>query len=151
MVIEMLQSMGPSASVDFIERIHEHISSEPIKKARRLLSSSKPWVLVFDNINIYLRKFTQRIGNHHMAVIECPEDIPSSTFDLAEFKRLRGCRLHQRRSDLDLTPDGQARMQSAFKGMVAKIIFDYCRGSCKGAAERNSNNSSSSGPPYRSN
>ncbi|KAK0452268.1 hypothetical protein EV421DRAFT_1967182 [Armillaria borealis] len=77
-VLTMLSNVGVCVSE---ERVKKRLSEDAINLAVQLMTSDKLYAVIFDNINIYLRKFQQRVTNHHSminatnaAVIEIDEE-----------------------------------------------------------------------------
>jgi hypothetical protein len=134
-IMTSMRTMGLSISPNAIDKIRIRLSNDAIESAKALISSPRPWVFVFDNINIYLRKFAQRIGNlntmlnlTNTAVISLPDDVSPSAFDIEDFKQRRGLRINQVTSDLMLTPEEQKWMRRSMESMVAQILMDHCPG-----------------------
>jgi hypothetical protein len=142
-IIKSFRAMGMSISPSAIDEIRIRLSEDAIESAKSLITSPRPWIFVFDNINIYLRKFSQRIGNlntmlnlTNTAVVELPAEIPISAFDVDDFKARRGKRVEQVTSDLEFTPEEQKWMRRAMEAMVAQILVDHCPGREKWPAKR---------------
>jgi len=58
-VISMLSNIGLSVSGRTIERLKKQISDDAIAHAKKLVTSEDLFCTIFDNINIYQRKFQQ--------------------------------------------------------------------------------------------
>ena len=58
-LLTVLNSIGLCVSYWSIERLKEALSEDAIHQARNLMHSKTSFFFVFDNINVYLRKFEQ--------------------------------------------------------------------------------------------
>jgi len=51
-----------------VERLKKHISDDAIDYAVKLVASGHLFTTIFDNINIYLRKFQQQVTNQNSMI-----------------------------------------------------------------------------------
>jgi hypothetical protein len=91
--------------------------------------------IIFDNINIFLRKSQQRLFNKNsmihatnVAVISIPDADPAAV-DLEAKKQRRGKRAAATGADLLPTEDDEEKLLSSFTGLVMTLILAYCPGS----------------------
>ena len=91
-VISTLSNMGLCVSSKTVERLKGRISKDAVSLAVELISSGQLFCMVFDNINLYLRKFQQQIMNQNSmihatncAIIAIDED----DIDVKEAKDLK--------------------------------------------------------------
>jgi hypothetical protein len=91
--------------------------------------------LIFDNINIFLRKPQQRLFNKNSmihatnaAVISLPDAVPAAA-DFAAKQNARGKRAAATGQDILPTDDDEEKMRSLFVGLVMTLILAYCPGS----------------------
>ncbi|KAK7433879.1 hypothetical protein VKT23_020504 [Stygiomarasmius scandens] len=139
-VMHMLSNVGLSVSIRTIERLKEQLSNDAIEWAIILLATGLCYI-IYDNINIYLRKWEQRLTNKNemlhitnSAVIGVDEEgiDPEKAMDLDEKLKLRGERRHAK-FDKDIKPntDDQHHMQKAFAWLIANFLLHYCPGNHK--------------------
>ncbi|PBK94151.1 hypothetical protein ARMGADRAFT_928383, partial [Armillaria gallica] len=136
-VLTMLSNVGVCVSKDMVEWVKKRLSEDAINLAVQLMTSSKLYAVIFDNINIYLRKFQQRVTNHHSminatnaVVIEIDEegiDVAAAQ-DLDEKLKLRGNRNHAKAEDILPTQADGNHIFSAFEAHIAQLIVRYCPG-----------------------
>jgi len=62
-VMTMLSNVGVCVSGRTVERLKRRISDDAISYAVELITSGRLFSTIFDNINIFQRKFQQRITN----------------------------------------------------------------------------------------
>jgi hypothetical protein len=60
--------MGVCVSGKSVERLKKHISDDAIDVACQWIASGQLFYVIFDNINIYVRKFQQRITNKNTMI-----------------------------------------------------------------------------------
>ncbi|KAF8993336.1 hypothetical protein BDZ89DRAFT_1184406, partial [Hymenopellis radicata] len=139
-VIKMLSNVGLSVSGTTIERLKKRINVDAIAFAVKLLTSDQLSALIFDNINIYLRKFQQRLTNQNSmihatnsAIIAIDSDgiDVNAAQDLEAKKALRGKRAQATALDILPTADDDAHMMKAFTAMIALLLARYCPGNEK--------------------
>jgi hypothetical protein len=66
--MSMLSNIGICVSGRTVERLKKRISDDAIAHAIELVTSGHLFCTIFDNINIYLRKFQQRITNQNQMI-----------------------------------------------------------------------------------
>ncbi|KAG6835515.1 hypothetical protein H0H93_000635 [Arthromyces matolae] len=133
-VMKMLSNAGVCVSGRTIERLKGVISQDAIQSAVELMKSGKMFVTIFDNINVFLRKFQQRITNlnglihaTNCAIISL-NNIDIRAEDLSKYLALRGKRSQATSRDILPTNDDDSHMISAFTALIAQSIYLYCPG-----------------------
>ncbi|PPQ79975.1 hypothetical protein CVT24_003795 [Panaeolus cyanescens] len=135
-VLSTLGMAGACVSKTTIERLKGILSADARRYAVMLMKSPTPYYLIFDNINIYLRKHQQRAFNKNdmihatNAVAIALKNVPDDVHDLQAKLRNRGKRIHAKGSDITPTVDDQVKIKGAFEGLVAQLLLAYCPGSC---------------------
>ena len=110
-VMTILGNAGVCVSSQTVERLKKHISDDAVEFAVELVASGHLFSTIFDNINIYLRQFQQRITNQNSmihatncAVIALDEEgIDISRAENLEMK-LKLCRKRANATYQDLCP-----------------------------------------------
>ncbi len=64
----MLSNVGVCVSENTVEQVKKRLSKDGINLVVQLITSGKLYAVIFDNINIYPRKFQQRVINHHSMI-----------------------------------------------------------------------------------
>lgn len=131
-----LNHAGLSVSRLTIERVRKHLSTDALNIAKAVANDdSRPWFLIFDNINIYLRKHHgQRINDlnnmlniTNCAIIRLPSHIKKTVFDTPmEWLSRRMKRKSFNLSVMNLTRDDTQFMAKCFDAMIARMILDHC-------------------------
>ena len=67
-VLVLLSNLGLSISSSSIERLKLQISKDAVQLAIDLITGPSLFYIIFDNINLYLRKFQERITNRHSMI-----------------------------------------------------------------------------------
>lgn len=67
-VMAILSNTGICVSGRTVERLKKRISDDAIAYAVELVSSGHLFSMIFDNINIYLRRFQQRVTNQNSMI-----------------------------------------------------------------------------------
>ncbi|KAI0691455.1 hypothetical protein C8T65DRAFT_745440 [Cerioporus squamosus] len=139
-VLGMLSNIGLCVSSTTVERAKERLSEDAIQLAIALITSASLWFIIFDNINIYLRKFQERVTNRHTmihatntAVIGIPGDTDKAQ-DLEAMLNLRGKRASATFADIRPSAEDAAFIQQAFRCLIAEIIVRYTPGSASWAS-----------------
>ncbi|KAG6807917.1 hypothetical protein H0H92_006001, partial [Tricholoma furcatifolium] len=134
-VMMMLSNAGICVSGRTVERLKSVISHDAIQHAIDLIKSGKMFFTIFDNINIFLRKFQQRITNlnglihaTNCAIISL-DDTDSAAADLSEYLSLRGRRSQATAQDILPTSEDDSHMSRAFTALISESLFLYCPGS----------------------
>ncbi|KAJ7698095.1 hypothetical protein B0H17DRAFT_1197074 [Mycena rosella] len=103
--------------------------------AFNLMQGSSVFYIIFDNINIFLRKSQQRLFNKNfmihvtnITVIALPH-ADSVAEDLDAKKEHRGKRAAATGANILPTEDDDEKMLSSFAGLVMTLILAYCPGS----------------------
>lgn len=136
-VLTMLSNIGLSISSTTIERVKERISEDAVRLAIDLITSTSLWFIIFDNINLYLRKFQERVTNRHtmihatnVAVAGIKGDA-AKVHDLDAMLKLRGKRAAATFADIRPTAEDRKFIEQAFRGLIAELIVRYTPGSNK--------------------
>ncbi|KAJ7862792.1 hypothetical protein B0H14DRAFT_3444509 [Mycena olivaceomarginata] len=133
-ILNTLSNAGACVSITTIERLKKILSEDAVAHAVNLMQGSRLFYIIFDNINIFLRKSQQRLFNKNtmihatnVAIISLP-DADSSAEDLEAKQKRRGKRAAATGTDLIPTDDDEAKMFSSFVGLVMTLILAYCPG-----------------------
>jgi hypothetical protein len=137
-VMSILSNAGACVSGRTVERLKKRISDDAVEFAVELVNSGHLFSTIFDNINIYLRRFQQRVTNQNsmihatncavMALDEEGIDIPRA--ENLEIKlKLRGKRADATYQDLRPTASDNEHMSRAFTSLIAEMIVRYTPGS----------------------
>ncbi|KAJ7153178.1 hypothetical protein C8R43DRAFT_1187881 [Mycena crocata] len=134
-ILTTLSSAGACVSITTIERLKKVLSEDAVAHAVTLMQGSGMFYIIFDNINIFLRKSQQRLFNKNSmihatnaAVISIPGADPAAEDLEAKMKR-RGKRAAATGADIMPTDDDEEKMISSFTGVVMTLILAYCPGS----------------------
>ncbi|KAJ6555826.1 hypothetical protein B0H19DRAFT_947497, partial [Mycena capillaripes] len=134
-VLNTLSNAGASVSITTIERLKKILSEDAVAHAVNLVQGSNLFYIIFDNINIFLRKSQQRLFNKNtmihatnVAVISLPDADPLAE-DLEAKQKRRGKRAAATGTDIIPTDEDEAKMFSSFVGLVMTLILAYCPGS----------------------
>ncbi|KAI0063040.1 hypothetical protein BV25DRAFT_1765596, partial [Artomyces pyxidatus] len=133
--IATFSNAGVCVSVTTIERLKKILSDDAKQYAISLMQSTGRWYIIFDNINIYLRKFQQRLFNKNSmihatnAVVISLPDAPPEAEDLASKLENRGKRVQATGADITPSQDDEEKMFGSFEGLVAQLLLSYSPGS----------------------
>lgn len=135
-VISTLSNAGVSVSVSTIERLKKILSQDAKQKAIDLMSNTTTvYFTIFDNINLYLRKYQQRLFNSNSmihatnaAVISLP-GIDQAAEDLKSKLNNRGQRAQATGEDILPNVEDQEKIYGSYVGLVMHMILLYCPGS----------------------
>ncbi|KAJ7709249.1 hypothetical protein B0H14DRAFT_3172483 [Mycena olivaceomarginata] len=134
-IITTLSSAGACVSITTLERLKVVLSQDAVAYAVSLIQSRTRFYIIFDNINIFLRKSQQRLFNKNnmihatnAAVIALPDANPMAE-DLEGKRNQRGKRAAATGADIIPTDDDESKMFSSFVGIVMTLILAYCPGS----------------------
>ncbi|KAJ6470459.1 hypothetical protein C8R45DRAFT_1218299 [Mycena sanguinolenta] len=134
-ILNTLSNAGACVSITTIERLKKILSEDAVAHAVKLVQGPKPFYIIFDNINIFLRKSQQRLFNKNTmihatnaAVVALPDADPIAENLEAKQKR-RGKRAAATGADILPTDDDEAKMFSSFVGLTMLLILAYCPGS----------------------
>lgn len=135
-VLSVLSNIGLSVSSTTVERLKERISDDAVALAVALLASATLCYIIFDNINLYLRKFQERLTNRHSmihatnaAVIAIEHEHPKEVEDLQAKLAFRGKRIQATFKDVLPTSEDGAHMTKAFQCLIAEMLVRYTPGS----------------------
>ncbi|KII94572.1 hypothetical protein PLICRDRAFT_97172, partial [Plicaturopsis crispa FD-325 SS-3] len=137
-VLTMLSNAGVyGVSSNTVERLKKRISEDAIAFAVDLMKSGQLFFVIFDNINIFVRKFQQRVTNRNSmihatnaAIISLP-GVDLEAENLKAKLDLRGKRAAATIADIMPTQEDDAHMQKAFSGLIADMLIRYCPGNQK--------------------
>lgn len=134
-VLHLLSNIGLSVSVSTIEETKAQISRDAIRLAISLITSGTVFYIIFDNINLYLRKFQERINNRpsmihatNAAVVSLP-GVPMEAVSLKTKLCMRGKRANARFSDIRPTREDGLHLERAFEAMIGEFLVRYTPGS----------------------
>ena len=137
-VMAILSNASVCVSGQTVERLKKRISDDAVEYAVELVNSGHLFSTIFDNINIYLRRFQQRVTNQNSmihatncAVIPIDEDginVPKAENHEIKLK-LRGKRANATYQDLWPTESDNECISRAFTSLIAEIIVRYTPGS----------------------
>ncbi|KAJ7481934.1 hypothetical protein FB451DRAFT_1171061 [Mycena latifolia] len=134
-ILSTLSNAGACVSITTIERLKKILSEDAVAYAVSLMQGPGVFYIIFDNINIFLRKSQQRLFNKNSmihatnaAVISLP-NADSVAEDLEAKKDRRGKRAAATGADILPTDDDEEKMLSSFVGLVMTLILAYCPGS----------------------
>ncbi|KAJ7496051.1 hypothetical protein B0H11DRAFT_1910318 [Mycena galericulata] len=134
-ILNTLSNAGACVSVTTMERLKKVLSEDTLAHAVALMQSPGMFYIIFDNINIFLRKSQQRLFNKNsmihatnVAVISLPNADPAATNLEAKLKA-RGKRAAATGADILPTDDDEEKMLSLFVGLVITLVLAYCPGS----------------------
>ena len=128
-VLSLLSNIGIAVSSRTIERLKERISEDAVRLAVDLLTGPSLCYIIFDNINLYLRKWQERLTNRHSmihatnaAVVKLSdEDLdPNKVEDLAAKLALRGRRSAAKFDDIRPGREDSEVMTKAFECIIAE-------------------------------
>jgi hypothetical protein len=130
----LLSNIGICVSGRTVERLKKHISDDAIAHAVELVTSGHLFCTIFDNINIYLRKFQQRITNQNQmihatnsAILAIDEDgLDVSQVENLETKlNRRGQRAQAVFEDIIPTINDNDHIERAFTCIIAEMLIRY--------------------------
>ena len=130
----MLSNVGLCVSERTVERVKKKISDDAVAHAADLMKSGHLFCTTFDNINIYLRKFQQRITNKNTKIhaTNCAIlSIEEEGLDVEHVENLdtklalRGQRTKAMFQDILPSKDDDEHMTKAFTCIIAEMIVCY--------------------------
>ncbi|KAJ7890896.1 hypothetical protein B0H14DRAFT_3700502 [Mycena olivaceomarginata] len=134
-ILSTLSNAGACVSITTIERLKKVLSEDAVAHAVALMQGPGIFYIIFDNINIFLRKSQQRLFNKNSmihatnaAVISIPDADPAAE-DLEAKQKRRGKRAAATGEDIIPTDEDEEKICSAFVGLVMTLILAYCPGS----------------------
>ncbi|KII84368.1 hypothetical protein PLICRDRAFT_59103, partial [Plicaturopsis crispa FD-325 SS-3] len=136
-VLSMLSNIGVCVSSNTVERLKKRISEDAIAFAVDLIKSGQLFCVVFDNINIFQRKFQQRTTNRNSMInaTNCAiigiDGADTAAEDLDAKLSMRGNRAQATPRDIFATQEDDAHMKLAFEALIADMLVRYCPGSTK--------------------
>ncbi|KAH7905106.1 hypothetical protein BJ138DRAFT_1018176 [Hygrophoropsis aurantiaca] len=133
-VISTLSNAGVCVSTTTIERLKKVLSDDAKHHAVQLMQGSDQFMTIFDNINIYLRKFQQRLFNKNSMIhatnvaVVALHDVSSEAGNLSKKLENRGKRSAATGDDIKPTLEDEQKIFGSFKGLVTHFILAYCPG-----------------------
>jgi hypothetical protein len=134
-VVLMLSNAGVCVSSRTVERLKARITEDAIQLAVQLITSSRVFFTIFDNINIFLRKSQQRLSNTNdminatnCAVVGVEDVQPFTEADLAEQLALRGRRANASPTDILPTSTDDEIVGKTFIALIAEMIVAFTPG-----------------------
>ncbi|KAJ7807181.1 hypothetical protein B0H14DRAFT_3765051 [Mycena olivaceomarginata] len=134
----MLSNAGVCVSGRTIERLKIRITEDAIQLAVSLITSGQVFFIIFDNINIFLRKAQQRISNTNdminatnSAVVAIDGVEAFTEADLAEQLALRGRRAKAQPQDILPTPEDDEIVGRSFVFLIAEMIVSFTPGNSR--------------------
>jgi len=130
----MLSNIGICVSGRTVERLKKSVSDDAIAHAIELVTSGHLFCTIFDNINIYLRKFQQRITNQNQMIHATNSAIlaiDEEGLDVAQVEKLntklkhRGRRAQASFEDIIPTVDDNNHIERAFTCIIAEMLIRY--------------------------
>ncbi|KAE9385164.1 hypothetical protein BT96DRAFT_841061 [Gymnopus androsaceus JB14] len=137
-VLSVLSNIGLSVSAMTFERLKKQISDDAIELAITLMLATGIWAIIFDNINIFLRKHSQRVTNHNSMIhatnvaifgVDTEGIDIDAALDLQAKLDKRGGRYAATFDDILPTPEDNEHMERIFDHLIAEIIVSYAPGS----------------------
>lgn len=132
-----LSACGMSVSQATIGRALSRLSKDAEQTANTVINGPRKWFIVFDNINIYLKKFQQRLRNQNymihatnLAIVTLPQSISNAAFNLAAYVSLRGKRSEAKKElhSLRLSKDESDLLRQASKAEICNLLMTYAPG-----------------------
>lgn len=135
-VLGVLSNIGLSVSSRTVERLKERISEDAIRLAVELLAGPSLCFIIFDNINLYLRKWQERLTSRHsmihvtnVAVISISHCDAVKVEELETYLSMRGKRVNATFNDIRPTAEDGEVMRKSFECLIAEMLVRYCPGS----------------------
>ncbi|TDL28994.1 hypothetical protein BD410DRAFT_847363, partial [Rickenella mellea] len=136
-VISVLSKAGVCMSYKTVERLKARLSADAIQLAVNRIHSGQIFCMIFDNVNLYVRKAEQRLSNRNSmihatnaAILALP-NANTSAEDLQSYHALRGKRKNAGPSDIKLTKEDDVQLDKAFRALIAQMIVAYSPNSRK--------------------
>ncbi|KAF6744431.1 hypothetical protein DFP72DRAFT_1078616 [Ephemerocybe angulata] len=138
--MRMLSNVGMCVSSRTVERVKESVSRDAIEHAKALAHSGNLFVVVFDNINLYLRKFQQRITNRNSMIhatncavigVDAKDIEIKSAVSLNEKLNLRGGRAKATMEDVMPTLEDDKKLREGEEAIIVEMILQYTPGAEK--------------------
>ncbi|KAF9066250.1 hypothetical protein BDP27DRAFT_1365785 [Rhodocollybia butyracea] len=135
-VMTMLHEVGLSVSTYTVERLKEQLTLSATEFAIELIASPHLWYIIYDNINIYLRKWDQRLTNKNEMLhatnsavvgIDAEGIDPLKALDLGEKLEMRGQRKNANFHE-DIIPtkdDFEFIFQKSFPWLITDLLFRH--------------------------
>lgn len=135
-VVATLNQLGASVSTRTIDRVKVLLSDDAVERAKDLFRSNRLFSIIFDNINIYVRKSEQRVDNQNtmihatnIALLVLPPEADPAGEHLEKKLAMRGKRGEDGRGDcIRLTKEDQEYFGKAFTAIIAQMLCAYWPG-----------------------
>lgn len=129
-VMASLNRAGLCVSARTVDRVRVVLSEDAMRRAQEVFNSQRLFSIVFDNINIYVRHFDQRVDNQNsminainIALVELPGGAEPEGEDVQARLDMRGKRSEDRDGAcIELTAADGKHMDKAFTAIIAKLL-----------------------------
>lgn len=138
-VISVFSKLGVCVTDKTVESVKLQLSQDAVQVAVDYIVSGKLFYIIFDNINLYLRKYEQTLENKNRmihatnaAIIPIKlgdAKLEAEASDLKSWLGTKGGRSETDPSVISLTKEDGMRMNSAFKALIVQFIVAYTPGS----------------------
>ncbi len=136
-VLTLLSNIGLSISSTSIERLKLQVSKDAIQLAINLITGPSLFYIIFDNINLYLRRFQERITNCHtmiyatnVAAISISDGDHTKVDNLPSKLAMRGKRVNANFvSDIIPNKEDSAFCETVFQCLIVELLVRYTPGS----------------------
>ncbi|KAJ3540198.1 hypothetical protein NMY22_g4401 [Coprinellus aureogranulatus] len=135
--MQMLSNGAMCVSARTADRMKESASQRAIEYAVSLIQSGNLFLIVADNINLYLRKYQQRLTNRNTMIhaTNCAivginsEGIDvDAALDLGATLDLRGARKDATFQDITPSHDDGVKIQAGFESLIARLLAESAPG-----------------------
>lgn len=139
-IISVFSKLGVCVCDSTVELIKARLSVDVIQSAVNYIASGKLFYIVFDNINLYLRKYEQRLQNWNrmlhltnaaiMPFSLAKAELEEGVSNLNDYLETHGGRSEADPKDFMPTAEDDARLDKSFKSLIVQLIVAYTPG-CK--------------------
>lgn len=128
---------GISVSARTVDRMRVALSKDAVARAQAFIASGRSlFVFIFDNINLYVRHFEQRLTNKNsminatnIAVLGLPPDAEPAGEDLDAKLKMRGERSTDKHGAcIEITAEDSKHFEKAFTALIAQYLCAYWPG-----------------------
>ncbi|KZT43583.1 hypothetical protein SISSUDRAFT_1029737 [Sistotremastrum suecicum HHB10207 ss-3] len=135
-VITCLNKLGLSVSSRTVDRLRTRLSEDAVERAQEVVKGSDPWMVVIDNLNIFVRKDQQRLFNENTmlnitncAILKFPPSFRWEVLNVPKLLSMRGLRKTFDPRLLRFSKTDEEFLKASFVGIICQRIFDNCPGS----------------------
>lgn len=126
-----LNEIGLSTSARTIDRARVRLSEQAVAAGRRLFASDGLFSVIFDNINIYLHKFDQRLSNRNsmihatnISLLGLHSEATAEGESLKEKLNMRGRRVNDKTGEcITITKEDSEQMEAAHVAHITHLLF----------------------------